>query len=71
MYTQTKSRSYIEVRKITVCAFCATFVGECKCKKTLAICTSVFHWVYIKKKYKWKILGRKRLIRHLMKYGNV
>lgn len=51
--------------KITICAFCAKLVGFCMCEKAFVMCTSAGHWIKVKKEYKWKILGRQRLIRYL------
>lgn len=45
-------------KRVTICGQCAKTTG---CRHNRHLCTSAGHWSDIKKKYKWKIMGRYRL----------
>lgn len=51
-------------KRVTVCGHCAKTTG---CYHNIQLCTSAGNWSRIKKKYKWKIMGRYRLIRWVRK----
>ena len=57
--------------KITICAFCVKNVGDCKCKRrsisSYAVRTTTGHWKKIKKEYRWKIHGTKKLSCYLQR----
>ena len=57
--------------KITICAFCVKNVGDCKCKRrsisSYAVRTTTGNWKKIKKEYRWKIHGTKKLSCYLQK----
>jgi hypothetical protein len=46
--------------RVNICVRCAKTSG-CNHRNRKRICTSAGHWSDIKKKYKWKIMGRYRL----------
>ena len=57
-------------KRITVCSMCAKTSNCSHTKNNITstyVCTSAGYWYDTKKKYKWKIMGRYRLVRLLKK----
>lgn len=53
-------------RRVTICSLCARTKG-CSCDRSRSVCTSAGYWVELKKKYRWKIMGRYRLSLYIQK----
>lgn len=57
-------------RRISICSYCAKSSGcskKCNEKHCRYIATSAGHWVYIKRKYKYKVMGGYRLKMYIRK----
>lgn len=55
-------------RRVTICSHCANTYCT---NNNNRICTSAGYWHDLKKKYEWKIMGRRRLIRWIHKQNTI
>jgi hypothetical protein len=53
--------------RILICIKCASSL-YCECD-SFNLCTTYEHWCRVQKKYKYKIMGKYRLIRYLKKFN--
>lgn len=68
----TRSSSKKKIKKcntkITICAFCVKDLEHgCSHSRSYAMKTTTAHWKKLKKKYRWKIGGNKKLSCYLKK----